>query len=116
LLIPDFDDFSLYDCLLIPSGPQFRKFNENRTVLDFVKKAYEEGLVIASLCTGNLVVNASGITEMENPFNIEPGTVKEVKERIFMGSRGGGPPPGNGYEGAPVKELCEAVLNKIRNK
>ncbi len=114
ILIPDIEDLSEFDCLLIPSGPQFRKFNENETVLEFVKKSYAEGLIIASLCTGNLVVNASGIVEMENPFNIEPGTVKEVKERVLMGSRGGGPPPGNGYKGAPVNKLIDKILKKIK--
>ena len=99
--------------MLIPSGPQFRKFNENRIVLDFVKKAYDSGLIIASLCTGNLVVNAAGVVDNVNPLGIEPGTVKEVKERVLMGSRGGGPPPGNGYKGAPVNELIDAVIARV---
>ncbi|MFC1492719.1 DJ-1/PfpI family protein [candidate division KSB1 bacterium] len=116
ILIPDFEDFSEYDCLLIPSGPQFRKFNENHVVLDFVKKAYDSGMIIASLCTGNMVVKAAKVVDMENPFDIEPGTVREVKDRVLMGSRGGGPPPGNGFEGAPVNELCDAILAKIREK
>jgi hypothetical protein len=113
ILIPDFRDFSEYDCLMIPSGPQFRKFNENRIVLDFVKRAYDSGLIIASLCTGNMVVNAAGVVDLENPLGIEPGTVKEVKERVLMGSHGGGPPPGNGYKGAPVNELIDAVIARV---
>ena len=110
ILIPDFSEFSEYDCLLIPSGPQFRKFNENRIVLDFVKRAYDSGLIIASFCTGNMVVNAAGVVDLANPLGNELGKVKEVKERVLMGSRGGGPPPGDGYKGAPVNELIDAVI------
>ena len=113
ILIPDFREFSEYDCLMIPSGPQFRKFVENRIVLDFVKKAYDSGLIIASLCTGNLIVHTAGVVDNVNPLGIEPGTVKEVKERVLMGSRGGGPPPGDGYKGAPVNELIDAVIARV---
>ncbi|MFC1564264.1 DJ-1/PfpI family protein [candidate division KSB1 bacterium] len=116
ILIPDIKDLSEYDCLLIPSGPQFRKFRGNKVVMQFIRDAYEAGLVIASLCTGNFIVNESGIIDLEDPRDIEQGKIIEVKERVLLGSRGGGPPPGNGFEGAPVNELCDAILAKIRNK
>ncbi|MFH2107331.1 MAG: hypothetical protein ABII93_01570 [Chrysiogenia bacterium] len=37
ILIPELKDFSGYDFLIIPSGPQFRKFNENPVIriIDF---------------------------------------------------------------------------------
>ncbi|HUU06727.1 MAG TPA: DJ-1/PfpI family protein [Patescibacteria group bacterium] len=109
ILIPDLKDFSGYDCLIIPSGPQFRKFNENPAVLQFVRDAHSAGLLLASFCTGNMVVKAAGlIDQLERPA-LFPGQVTLVAERILLGPRGGGPPPGDGFRSAPVEALCDAV-------
>jgi putative intracellular protease/amidase len=113
ILIPELKDFSGYDCLIIPSGPQFRKFIENPAVLQFVKEAYAAGLLIASFCTGNYVVEAAGLVELPPGHDSFPEKVTLLKERILLGPRGGGPPPGDGYESAPIKEICEAITREL---
>lgn len=109
ILIPDLKDFSGYDCLIIPSGPQFRKFKENPAALQFIRDAYAAGLLVASFCTGNFLVKAAGLVDLPDAGGLFPSKVTLVKERILLGPRGGGPPPGDGFESAPVKEICDAV-------
>jgi len=113
ILIPGLRDFSKYDCLIIPSGPQFRKFAQNETVLQFVRDAYKAGLLIASFCTGNMVVNDAGLTNLQPNTGLFPGEVTLVKERILFGPRGGGPPPGDGYKSAGVDAICRAVAKEL---
>ena len=36
-----------------------------------------------------------------------------VKERVLLGPRGGGPPPGDGFESAPIKEICNAIAREL---
>ena len=112
VFIPDLTDFSDYDCLIIPSGPQFRKFKTNEEVLQFIRDAHEAGLVVASLCTGNFLVNEAGLAEVDHPMGLAD-PVTRVGESILMGKRGGGPPPGNGFEGAPIDALCEAIAREL---
>lgn len=116
ILIPGLVDFSGFDCLIIPSGPQWRKFNNNPHVLRFVREAHDAGLLIASFCVGNFTVKAAGLFDMSITPDDFPTEVIEVKERILLGPRGGGPPPGDGYESAPVKEICDAIARELENK
>jgi len=113
ILIPDLKDFSGYDCLIIPSGPQFRKFRENPAALQFVRDAYAAGLLIASFCVGNFTVADAGLVERFSSPAQFPEKVTMVKERILLGPRGGGPPPGDGFESAPIKEICEAIAREL---
>ena len=39
ILIPELKDLSAWDVLIVPSGPQFRKFKENPAVLEFIREA-----------------------------------------------------------------------------
>jgi hypothetical protein len=114
ILIKDVKDFHGFDVLVIPSGPQFRKFIANDEVLRFVRSAHAAGLVIASFCTGNLVVKAAGLIDLPEGPELFPDEVTLVKERVLLGPRGGGPPPGNGYLGAPVKEICDAMARALK--
>ncbi len=116
ILIPDLKDFSGYDAVIIPSGPQFRKLNLNPVVLDFLKDAHAAGLLIASFCTGNFVVEASGLLGRPLGEDLFPKQVAWIGDRILIGPRGGGPPPGDGFESAPVKEVCEAVARKLESR
>jgi hypothetical protein len=109
ILISDLKDFSGFDCLIIPSGPQWRKFNQNPQVLQFIRDAHATGLLIASFCVGNRTVIAAGLVDASDRPNLEPAEVTLVKERILLGPRGGGPPPGDGFKSAPIKELCDAI-------
>jgi putative intracellular protease/amidase len=116
VLIPGMKDFAGYDCLIIPSGPQFRKFNENPAVLQFVKDAHAAGVLIASFCVGNNVVKAAGLIDLPYGPDLFPSKVTLVKERVLLGPRGGGPPPGDGFESAPIKEICDAIAWELEKK
>jgi len=116
ILIPDLKDFTGYDALIIPSGPQWRKFNENRSVLKFVQDAHAAGLIVASFCVGNTTVKAAGFVDLPAGPELYPDKVTLVKERVLIGPRGGGPPPGDGFESAPIKEVCDAVARELAGK
>jgi len=116
ILIRNTMDFSGYDCLIIPSGPQFRKFKENQVVLKYVRDAHAAGLLIASFCVGNNVVKAAGLIDLPYGPALFPEKVTLVKERILLGPRGGGPPPGDGFKSAPIKDICDAVARELAGK
>ncbi len=113
ILIRDLKDFTGYDALIIPSGPQFRKFRENAEVLQFVRDAHRAGLLIAAFCVGNNVVRDAGLVDIPYGPELFPSRVTLVAERILLGPRGGGPPPGDGYESAPVDEICKAIAGEL---
>lgn len=114
ILIQDLKDFSGYDCLIIPSGPQFRKFRENPAVLQFVRDAYAAGLLLASFCVGNNTVRDAGLIDIPYGPALFPEKVTMIKERILLGPRGGGPPPGDGFRSAPIREICEAIARESK--
>ena len=116
ILIPDLKDYSGFDCLIIPSGPQWRKFNQNAKVLQFVRDARASGLLIASFCVGNRTVRAAGLVESSSEFDLYPKKVTLVKERILLGPRGGGPPPGDGFKSAPIKEVCDEIIRQLKDR
>jgi putative intracellular protease/amidase/ketosteroid isomerase-like protein len=113
ILIPDLKDFSGYDAVIIPSGPHYRKFVLNPVVLGFLKDAHAAGLIVASFCVGNFVVDASGLAGRALGEDRLPARATWIEDRILIGPRGGGPPPGDGFESAPVKEVCQAIAEKL---
>ncbi len=114
ILIPDLKDFSGYDALIIPSGPQFRKLNANPVVLQFVQDAHAAGLLVASFCVGNNVVEAANLLGRPLGADLFPKQATWIDDRTLIGPRGGGPPPGDGFESAPVKEVCDALALKLK--
>jgi hypothetical protein len=116
ILIRDLKDFSGYDALIIPSGPQFRKFKENPDVLKFLRDAHAAGLLIASFCVGNNLVRAAGLVDLPYGPALFPAKVTLVKKGILLGPRGGGPPPGDGFQSAPIKEICEAISRQLERR
>jgi hypothetical protein len=116
ILIKDLKDFSAYDCLIIPSGPQFRKFQENEEVLQFLRDAHGAGVLIASFCVGNNLVKAAGLVDLPYGPQLFPDKVTMVKEGILLGPQGGGPPPGDGYKSAPIDELCSAIAEELAKR
>gem|GEM_PF-621367 len=113
ILISDIEDFSGYDVLIIPSGPQFRLFLQDESVLHFIRDAHQAGLLITSFCTGNRVIRAAGLLDSPDGIAWNPSKVTKIGERILIGPRGGGPPPGKGFEEAPIDELCAAIAAEL---
>ncbi len=114
ILIPELKDFSGYNCLIIPSGPQFRKFKQNPAVLQFVRDAHAAGLLVASFCVGNNTVRDAGLVDIPYGPVLFPDKVTLVRERVLIGPRGGGPPPGDGYKSAPIKEVLDAIAAALK--
>jgi L-ascorbate metabolism protein UlaG (beta-lactamase superfamily) len=112
ILIPDLKDLSGFDCLVIPSGPQFRKFREDPAVLKFIRDAHASGLLVASFCVGNFLVQDAGLVDGLSGQDSFPKEMTLARERVLIGPRGGGPPPGDGFESAPIKELCDAIARE----
>jgi len=114
ILIPELKDLSAYDVLIIPSGPQFRKFKENPVVLEFLKNAHASKMLIASFCVGNFLIQAAGL--VPEGAALFPDKVTLVREGLLLGPRGGGPPPDNGFESAPIQEICNAIDRELDGK
>lgn len=49
-------------------------------------------------------------------LDYSPAEVTLVKERVVLGPRGGGPPPGDGFEGEPIKEICDGMYRELKDK
>lgn len=114
VFIKNITDFSEYDCLIIPSGPQWRKFNKNDIVLEFIRKVHKADILIASFCVGNLTVKAAGLTDLQKETELFPEKVTKIKNGILLGPRGGGPPPGDGFKSAPIEEICKAIAKELK--
>jgi hypothetical protein len=116
ILIQDLKDFSEYDCLIISSGPQFQKFQKNPAVLQFIRDTHDAGVLIASFCVGNFLVEKSGLFDSSQGIPLFPKKVTMAGEGILLGPRGGGRPPGDGFKSAPIKEICDAIVQEINNR
>ncbi|MCJ7525867.1 MAG: hypothetical protein MUP71_11715 [Candidatus Aminicenantes bacterium] len=55
---------------------------------------------------------AAGLVEIPYGPALFPEKVTRVNERILLDPRGGGPPPGDGFKSAPVKEICDAIARE----
>jgi putative intracellular protease/amidase len=120
---------SNYDCVIVPSGGNWPTLSGSQSVLNLLSTAHEEGLVVATLCIGNVVVaRANGIVAgckvasfgMANPFMREAGAIPEpgfnvvYDNGIITGAAGGGL-GGGGYEVAPIYEVCATVIRAVRS-
>ena len=116
---------SQFDCLYIPSGGHWNGLISSSTVLNWISRAHELGLVIGSTCIGNRVIShANNIVngcevayysmtnlEMENE-GATIVTARAVRDnRIITGGTGSGPP--EGYTGAPTYEVCAAMIQEV---
>ncbi|MBU7004412.1 MAG: type 1 glutamine amidotransferase [Theionarchaea archaeon] len=52
-----------FDCVIIPGGSAPKRLRESQAVLDFVRKATEEGKVVAAICHGPQVLVSAGLVE-----------------------------------------------------
>lgn len=124
-LLADFEDLEKYDVVFIASGAQHRILSKSEKALEFIRSAHEKGLIIASLCAGNLVIVHSGIIRglavADVPYTraatvaangiIENAKVVSSGNVITAGPGGGR--QGGGYLRAPIEELCIAVVRAV---
>ncbi|MBU0755352.1 MAG: DJ-1/PfpI family protein [Planctomycetes bacterium] len=124
-LLSEITDLSEYDAVFIASGKQHRILSVEKESLDFIRHARQEGLIIASICAGNLViVNADivrGVKIASHPY-VNPSTEKAggivveaevvTDQGIITGGSGGGR-EGGGYTRAPALPLCKAIVESV---
>lgn len=117
LLISKIENIKDYQCLIVPSGPQFRKFIENEEVKSFIKESYSQGLVVCSYCAGNVLINACGLLGPEGYKLLAPDKIIEPKPNLLIAPRGGGPAKtgGNGYKGLDIVSICDAIEAKLKS-
>lgn len=127
-LISDMTDqiLSIYDCIIIPSGGHWHGLYQAAPVLDLIESAYEMGLVIATMCIGNVVVaEANDIINGTKAayygaaweYVTEAGGVPVFDARvvshnyIVTGGTGGGYP--SGFETVPAYEVCSEIVRVL---
>jgi putative intracellular protease/amidase len=118
-----------YDCLIIPSGGHWLSLVNTRSVETILNRAYENGLILGTLCIGQQVfARAEGLMDgvdvayfsmtriemdLANANIIHEDVVSD--KRIVTGGGGGGL-DGGGYTVAPTAEFCEAVKIAIQTR
>ena len=126
ILVSEINNVSHYDCIFIASGAQHKLLRIRQSVLDLIKTAYNEGLIISTLCASTVILADAGIindtkvtghsiykTEVEAAGGIFDLNVKVVSDkRVVTGAVGGGP-YGGGDLTAPTFELCVAIAREI---
>ncbi|MEQ8653749.1 MAG: DJ-1/PfpI family protein [Kiloniellales bacterium] len=58
-----FDDCSGFDLLLVPGGPGTRREIDNPAMTDFLLRAAADAQVVASVCTGSVLLARSGLLD-----------------------------------------------------
>ncbi len=58
-----FEDCSGFDIVLVPGGPGTRREIDNQAMLDFLLKANAEAEIMASVCTGAVLLARSGLLD-----------------------------------------------------
>ena len=116
-----------FDCLLVTSGGHWANMINSEIVMDFISDAFDQGLIIACICTGtrmvaeaNDIVNGSKVVSftLSSPQMMEAGAtpiwgVEAVADgQIITGGRGGGTTSG-GYLEAPTSEVCAEIIREI---
>ncbi|MFX0209437.1 MAG: DJ-1/PfpI family protein, partial [Candidatus Hodarchaeota archaeon] len=126
ILISAIVNISQYDCIFIASGAQHHILREDPSVLNLIRNAYNEGLVISTLCVSTVILAdadiINGIKVVGSPlyyYDIEEagGTFDLYAEvvsdkRIITGGKGGGP-TGGGDLSTPTYELCTAIAKEL---
>jgi protease I len=125
ILIADVDQEILtqFDCIFIPSGAHYEILAFSSLVLNLIRDAYEEGLVIASLCSGSVpIARAHGIVEgvkvayffLSTDYMQEAGAIEVFVSPVVSDKRiittSSGMPYGSL---APVYQVCVALAKEV---
>jgi cyclohexyl-isocyanide hydratase len=95
-----FADVSSFDLLVVPGGPGIDALLEDDAALRFVRRAYDGGALIASVCTGALLLGAAGCLrgrratthwrylDLLSAFGAEPVAMRVVTDGNVITSAG----------------------------
>ncbi|MBA7526423.1 hypothetical protein ES705_18585 [subsurface metagenome] len=126
ILVDDISDKDLfdYDCIFVPSGGHVNNIMGVARVTEIIQKSHEEGILIAGICTGMIMLAYAGIldgvdvaysnfaTEWIRGSGANITTESVVSDQgIITGGFGGG--VGQGPEGAPNEDFCEKIKEEI---
>ena len=117
-LLPDttFADCPPLDVICVPGGTGVMAMMEDRTVLSFLRDRAEQARFVGSICTGSLVLGATGLlrgrkatthwawTDLLVPFGVIPTEGRVVHDGKFM--TGGGVTAGIDFALTMVAELA----------
>ncbi|MFW9924122.1 MAG: DJ-1/PfpI family protein [Candidatus Thorarchaeota archaeon] len=120
------NDILTYDCIFIPSGGHWGTVITRSRILEIIQIAHEEGILLAGICTGMIVLAYADVLEDVNvakndhalSYLLNAGaniTNDDVvyDQGIITGGWGGG--VGNGAENAPNEDFCEMIKEAIEN-
>jgi putative intracellular protease/amidase len=128
LLLSQVDNYLVtqFDVLFIPAGGQWQSLVQSARVLEFIEFAHNNGVIVATICIGNIVlartndiVNgcsvasypSTNIDMTDSGATVRRGYCAVTDNRFITGGSGGGP-TGGGYEVAPTREICFAVVRE----
>ncbi|MCE7742749.1 MAG: DJ-1/PfpI family protein [Candidatus Heimdallarchaeota archaeon] len=129
VLVGDITDKDLfdYDCILVPSGGHWGNVMGVARVVEIIQSSHEEGILVAGICTGMIVLAYADILEeVEVAYNIHAtewlnyaganmtGYPVVSDQGIITGGFGGG--LGSGPEGAPNELFCEKIKEEIESR
>ncbi len=121
------DIVTQFDVLFIPAGGQWHSLVQSPRVLEFIGYAHDNGLIVATVCIGNMVlarandvVDGSNVVSYTttNSYMTDAGAVIRygyyavTDNRFITGGTGGGP-TGGGNEVAPTAEVCFAAVREV---
>jgi putative intracellular protease/amidase len=115
-----------FDVLFIPAGGQWQSLVQSARVLEFIEFAHDNGVIVATICIGNIVLARTN--DIVNGCSVAsyPGTNIDmtdsgaavrrgycaVTDNGFITGGSGGGPTGGGYEVAPTREICLAAVRE----
>lgn len=120
----DRDIIRQFDVLVVPSGGHWQELKNSVPVIEMIKMAYEEGLVVGGICVGVIPVAFSNVTfhkvitghdfvytyAVLSQATMHPLMNSVIDGQIVTGDGGEGVP--DGYETAPHFEFCRAIMMK----
>ncbi|WP_371804296.1 DJ-1/PfpI family protein [Candidatus Lokiarchaeum ossiferum] len=115
-----------YDCLFIPSGAYWNEVSQTEEITSFIEKAYNEGLIISSMCVGTGILGKAGDIVSGSKFICHPnsgqllldsGGIIEKADvlrdgQFLTGGTGGGWRQGGNVK-APYYEFSAALVHNI---
>ncbi|NHJ47015.1 MAG: DJ-1/PfpI family protein [Asgard group archaeon] len=118
------EELSEYDCVLVPSGGHWATLTTRARTMELIELAHDEGIPVAGICTGMIVLAFAGILEnvsvAQNSHAVSwlslvganMTTESVVSDQgIITGGFGGG--VGLGPDNAPNEEFCLKIKEEI---